>query len=99
MRARILIVGALVGSAVVLTAPQTAGAAISATTSGGTFTVGLTGDHDVRLECSGPGGNAGVTNVTGGGFTAASPALACSAVTGVVVTGDFGNQTVDTRPL
>ena len=97
MRARILIAGALLGSAVVMTTPQAAGATISATTSGGTFTVTLVGDENVRLECS--GGNAGVTNVTGGGFTAASPALACSAVTAVVVTGDFGDQTVDTRPL
>ena len=65
MRARTLIVGALISSGVVLAAPQTAGAAISATTSGGTFTVNLTGNSDVRLECSGAGGgNVGVTDVT-----------------------------------
>jgi len=98
-RSKVAIAATVVGASVVLVAPRPAGAAISATTSGGTFSVSLTGDHDVRLECSGPGGNAGVTNVTGGGFTAAAPALACSAVTAVVVTGDFGNQTVDTRPL
>ena len=100
MRARVLVAGALIGSAVVIAAPQPASAAISATTSGGTLTVSLTGNETVRIECSAPGGgNVGVTNVTGGGFTQASPALACSAVTAVVVNGDFGNQSVDTRPL
>ena len=47
-RAKVGVVGALIGATVVLVAPQPAGAAVSATTSGGTLTVTLSGDADVR---------------------------------------------------
>ncbi len=72
-------------------------AAFTATTSGTTMSVSVTGQDNLAFECV--GGNAVVRSYQTGTTTVASPALACGALTQVNVSGDAGAQVVDGRGL
>ena len=78
----------------VLVPASPAGAAVSASTTGTKLVISLTGKAYIGFACS--GGKVAVVDGTGDAdvTTVASPALACSALTQVEVTGDAGNQAV-----
>ena len=76
-----------IGVGLIVVTAQPAAAAVTVTTSGTTVSVDLVGNEGMDIFCT----NSVVTirNQTG------SPAVPCTAVTKVVVTGDVGIQTVD----
>ncbi|MFN8016621.1 MAG: DUF4214 domain-containing protein [Acidimicrobiales bacterium] len=77
----------LVAAGVVLVTPSPASAdGVTATPSGGTLNVSVTGSLSVQFGCF-----SGLVGVNG---TTVSPSLACNALTLVVVTGDSGGQTI-----
>ena len=92
MRVRHLLALAATGGALlVVPLAEPAAAAVTASTSGTTLTITMTGNGSAPITCA--GGNVAVAAVV------AAPALACGSLTAVTVTGDGGNQILDLRGL
>lgn len=88
--------GLLAGTVAVVGTASPAFAGVGTGTSGTQLNVIITGAASITFTCS---GGKVATSVGGAAATVASPALACSALTKVVVAGDTASQQVDGRGL